>query len=84
MNRLLLALCFIFVLIVPQISGATTTPNADANHVSTWNNLTDSLNTMGQTPQQAKLTRMRLRNARATARLKAINQAKRQSVMNRS
>jgi len=81
MNRLLLTLGLLFLLIIPQAWGQTSSyPNP--NRQTMWNNMTDGIHTLGQTPQQAKLTKMRLHRQRTLARSKSINQAKRRAWQN--
>jgi hypothetical protein len=68
----------LLILIVPQAWGSTSQyPNPYRQ--TTWNNLTDKVHTLGQSPRQATLTKMKLHNARTRARINSINQAKRQA-----
>ena len=74
MNRLLLAVTIGLILCVPQVWGATSQyPNPYRQTM--WNTLTDNIHTVGQNPQQAKLTKMRLHQARTKARLNSIRRA---------
>ena len=72
MNRLFCMFIFV-VIMLPQAWGATG-QYPDPNRQTMWNNMTDGLHTMGQNPQQAKWAKMRLRNARALARINKMNQ----------
>ena len=81
MNRLLFMVALLFIFMMPQAWGATSQyPNPYRQTM--WNNLTDSIHTLGQTPKQAAFTKQKLHNARAIARNKSINQAKRQAWLN--
>ena len=74
MRRRFFIMGLLFILIVPQAWGATSQyPNPYRQTM--WNNLTDSIHTLGQKPQQAALTKRKLHNARARTRLKSISQA---------
>jgi len=78
MKRLFFIMGLLLIFIVPQAWGATSQyPNPYRQTI--WNNLTDSINTLGQSSKQAALTKMRLHNARARARIRSINQARRQA-----
>jgi len=75
MNRKLLIAGLMLVLVIPQAWGASTQyPNPYRQTM--WNNLTDKIHTLGQTPQQARVTIIKLHNARTQERIKSINQAK--------
>jgi len=76
MNRLFLIIALILILITPQAWGATS-PYPNPYRQTMWNNLTDSIHTIGQSPQQAKLTKKRLHNQRTGARIKNMYQARR-------
>jgi hypothetical protein len=80
MNRLFFMVGLLFILIVPQ-AGAQLTTNPNPYRQTTWNNITDSVHTWGQTPRQAALTKTRLRMVRAKTRIKNINLAKRKAWM---
>jgi predicted PurR-regulated permease PerM len=81
MNRLFFIIVLLFILIIPQAWGQTTQyPNI--NRQTTWNNLTDSVHTIGQTPQQARVTKWKLHQLRTKNRLNSINQARRQAWLN--
>jgi hypothetical protein len=82
MNRRFFMMGLLFILIVPQAWGSTSQyPNPYRQ--TTWNNLTDSMHTLGQSPRQATLTKMKLHNARARTRVRSINQARRQALLKR-
>ena len=81
MNRFILMVGLLFILLMPQAWGATT-QYPDPNRQTMWNNMTDSVNTMGQTPLQAKYTKRRLHAQRARARINSIQQARRQAIIN--
>jgi predicted PurR-regulated permease PerM len=75
MNRLFFIMGLLFILIIPQAWGSTSQyPNPYRQTM--WNNLTDTIHTWGQSPRQAALTKMRLHNARARARIRSINHAR--------
>ena len=83
MIRLFFIICLLFAN-MPQ-SWATVTSQSQyqsAYRQTTWNNITDSMHTIGQTPKQAAWTKMRLRNTRVTTRINNINRAKRQAWLN--
>jgi len=75
MNRLLAVLVLVLMLFMPQ-AGWAGSSYPDPYRQTTWNNFTDTVHTIGQSPQQAKLTKMRLRYARTTARVKSIQQSR--------
>jgi len=76
MNRLyLMIVCLI--LVMPQAWGY---PNPYRKTM--WNNMTDDLHTMGQSPRQAADTKMKLQNQRVETRLNDIRRAKRQAWLN--
>jgi N-methylhydantoinase A/oxoprolinase/acetone carboxylase beta subunit len=77
MRRLFFIMGLLLILIVPQAWGSTQYPNPYRQ--TTWNSLTDKMHTLGQSPRKTTLTKMKLHNARTRARIKSINQAKRQS-----
>ena len=79
MKRRILTFCLLLILIVPQAWGAMT-KYPDPDRVTTWNNMTDSVHTWGQTPKQANLTKMKLHNQRAKARWNSIKQAKQKAL----
>jgi len=76
MNRLFLMMCLLFMLFITS-AWAASSQYPDPNRQTMWNNITDSMHTMGQTPQQAKLNKIKLHAARAQTRLDNINQAAR-------
>ncbi len=75
MYRSLLIICLLFVSIVPQAWGqGKQYPNP--NRQTLWNNLTDGINTLGQSPSQAAITKRRLHNERSRARIRSNNLAR--------
>jgi hypothetical protein len=73
MNRIYVQTVLLILFIIPQAWGAKTwSTYPDPNRQTLWNNLTDSLHTMGETPRQAKLTRMKLHEERFRARYTSI------------
>ena len=76
MNRLILAFTVMLILIIPQAWGATS-QYPDPNRQTMWNNVTDSIHTLGQTPRQAQQTKRRLHYQRSVNRIKSLNQTKR-------
>jgi hypothetical protein len=81
MNRLLFMMGLLLILIIPQAL-ASTTQDSSAYRQTMWNNITDSMHTLGQSPQQAKWTKKRLHNARTQTRLRNISKARRQAWLN--
>ena len=79
MKRRFLMMGLLFILIVPQASGAATSSYPNPYRQTMWNNLTDGVHTLGQSPKQAALTKTKLHNARTRARVHSINQARRQA-----
>jgi len=80
MNRLFMIMGLLLILMMPQAWGSTQYPNP--NRQTIWNNFTDGIHTFGQSPLKARATKMRLHYQRAMARIKSINQAKRQARLN--
>ena len=78
MNRQMVLLAISFMLMVPQVHAAPT-QYPDPARQTMWNNITDSVHTIGQSPQQAQLTKRRLYNARYNARVRSVNQARQQA-----
>jgi len=78
MNRLIILLGLSLILVVPQALAATT-QFPDPSRRTMWNNFTDTVNTLGQTPFQAQTTKRKLFNARYNARVRSINQARQQA-----
>lgn len=74
MNRQFLMVGLLFILIMPQAWGATSA-YPDPNRVTVWNKLNYGIKTLGQSPQQAKITELKLRHATASNRIKSINKA---------
>ena len=77
-HRLFLMMGLLLILNVGQAWGSTSRyPNPYRQ--TKWNNFTDGLHTLGQTPKQAVLTKMKLHNARTKARINSINQDNRRA-----
>ena len=81
MRRLFFMLVCVLVLTMPPAL-ASSGNYPDPNRQTIWNNLTDGIHTLGQSPTQAKRTKQHLHNARRITRQKSINQAKRQAWLN--
>jgi hypothetical protein len=78
MNRLLVIMSVLLILIVPQLAqAATTSPYPNPYRQTMWNNITDTIHTAGQTPQQSQQTLRKLHTARNKARIRSINKATR-------
>jgi len=75
MNRLIFTLILLFILIAPQAWGQTTSQYPNPYRQTMWNNITDSVHTLGQNPQQTKTTIRKLHNARTKVRVQGIIQA---------
>jgi hypothetical protein len=80
MNRLVVMLGLIVFLAMPQ-AWAQSSKYPDPYRQTMWNDITDSIHTMGQTPQQAAWTKRKLHQKRNMTRLNDINRAKRQAWM---
>jgi len=80
MKRWFMAVTLLLIFVVPQAWGQTA-QNAVINRQTMWNNLTDSIHTIGQTPRQAAWTKMRLHAQRARTRFKSITLAKQKAWM---
>lgn len=81
MRRLFFMMVCLFMLTtLPAL--ASTGNYSDVNRQTMWNNMTDGLHTLGQSPAQAKRTKQHLHNVRRKARQNSINQAKRQAWLN--
>lgn len=81
MKRLLFMLLCLLML-TTSTAFASSGNYSDPNRQTIWNNLTDGVHTLGQSPIQAKRTKQHLHNARRITRQKSINQAKRQAWLN--
>jgi len=81
-HRLFFIMGLLFILIVPQAWGYTSSEYPDPNRQTIWNNFTDGIHTFGQSPKQATLTKMRLHYLRSENRIHSINQARRQARLN--
>ena len=81
MKRLFLIMLCLLMLITPS-AWAASGRYPDPNRQTIWNNITDGIHTLGQSPAQAKKTKMYLHNTRRLNRQKSINQAKRQAWLN--
>jgi hypothetical protein len=78
MNRLIFTIGILFMVGMPSISGAaTTSPYPNPYRQTMWNDITDTIHTAGQTPQQAQTTLKKLHNTRNRTRIKSINAANR-------
>lgn len=78
MNRLFLIIGLLFILLMPQ-AWASTTQYPNPYRQTMWNNITDGVHTIGQSPRQAAWTKIKLHNARTRQRLMDINAAKRKA-----
>lgn len=78
MNRLFFMMGLLLIFIMPQAWGSTS-PYPNPYRQTMWNNVTDGVHTLGQSPRQAALTKSRLHNARTRARINSINGARRQA-----
>jgi len=74
MKRLFLTVACLLMLTTLSASPALAN-YPDPNRQTMWNNITDSMHTLGQNPAQARKTKQRLHNARRRARINSINQA---------
>jgi hypothetical protein len=81
MNRLILMMGLSLMLALPQAWGSTT-QYPDPNRQTIWNNVTDGLNTLGQSPQDAMFTKRKLHRERTRARLQSIRQARQRALLN--
>jgi hypothetical protein len=81
MNRLFFILPLLFIFIMPQAWGSTS-PYPSPYRQTMWNNFTDGIHTLGQSPRQANFTKIKLHNKRTQARIRSINQAKRNAWLN--
>ena len=73
MNRLFLIMGLLLIFIMPPAWGAVSR-YPDPHRQTMWNDLTDSVHTLGQTPYQTKKTKAKLHAARDQARLDSIQQ----------
>jgi 2-keto-3-deoxy-galactonokinase len=78
MKRRFFMMGLLFILIIPQAS-ATASQYSNPYRQTMWNNLTDGVHTLGQSPKQAALTKTKLYNARTRARVHSINRARSQA-----
>jgi hypothetical protein len=74
MKKMLLIIS-LFTVCVSSEALAATSQYPNPYRQTMWNSMTDSIHTMGQNPQQANLTKMRLHALRTQARLNSIQQA---------
>jgi len=91
MNRLAFIAALVLILITPLAWGATTAQYPNPYRQTMWNNVTDSVHTVGQSPEEKRLTIRKLHAKRTNARLKSITaanlakrKARRQAWLNRS
>ena len=82
MRRLLLTMLLLLIFVTPQAWAALKSKYPDPERQTMWNNLTDKMHSLGQSPKQAALTKMRLHNERAIVRTKDINRVKKQAWLN--
>ncbi|MDE1920759.1 MAG: hypothetical protein KGI24_04830 [Candidatus Omnitrophica bacterium] len=75
MGRLLFTMALLTILAMPQAWGYTKSPYPNPYRQTLWNDFTDSVHTLGQSPQQAKKTKETLHAQRVRTRLKDINDA---------
>ncbi len=76
MNRLFLMGSLLVVLMMPQaLAEAKSSAYPNPYRQTAWNKLTDSINTLGEDPQQKKLALQKLHNSRTRTRLRDISQA---------
>jgi hypothetical protein len=80
MNRLFLTVCLVFILVTPQ-AWATMTQYPNPYRQTMWNNFTDGIHTLGQSPYEAKMTKRKLHQARTRARLHSINLARQKAML---
>jgi hypothetical protein len=81
MKYLSIIVITLILLITPQAWGFTSqTPSLYRQTM--WNNLTDSMHTLGQPPQKAKITKMKLHAARTKARLRSLNKTRQKTWFN--
>jgi hypothetical protein len=75
MKRLFfVTVCLLMFITMPAM--ASSSKYADANRQTIWNNLTDGVNTLGQSSAQAAKTKKHLHAVRRQNRLKSANTAK--------
>ena len=79
MNRLFAIIITLVVFIASPACAAMHQKTADPNRQTMWNNLTDSWHTLGQSPQQARFTKMKLRAQRTRTRLINLNRSRNRS-----
>ena len=72
MSRIFLTMTVLIILVVPQAWGQTTPQYPNPYRQTTWNNITDTVHTLGQNPQQKRATLNQLHNARTRARIQSI------------
>ncbi|MDE2028108.1 MAG: hypothetical protein KGK03_05490 [Candidatus Omnitrophica bacterium] len=75
MNRLLLMAFLAMIFMMPQAWGYTKSPYPNPYRQTMWNDFTDSMHTLGQSPAQANKTKMKLHSLRTQTRLNDINTA---------
>ena len=84
MIRLIITVFLSILFVAPEASWAKTSQYPDPNRQTIWNNLTDTMHTVGQDPQQAKRTKLKLHSIRNTTRSRDVQlaaQAKRKARM---
>jgi hypothetical protein len=75
MVRILTILILSALVVMPQAWGYTQSPYPNPYRQTMWNNLTDSIHTIGQSSSQAKKTRQKLHGQRVKTRLGDISKA---------
>jgi hypothetical protein len=83
MKRLFFISALLLILIVPS-AWAISSQYPDPNRQTIWNNITDSVHTLGKSPAQANQIKRRLHNVRKQARIHSINVARSKAWMNGS
>ena len=81
MSRLILAVIFLTAMMTP-LAWAKFVKYPNPYRQTMWNSFTDSIHTIGQSGHQATATKMKLHNMRTNARLRSINQARRNAWLN--
>ena len=83
MKRLFLIMGLLLILITPS-AWAKSNQYPDPNRQTIWNNMTDSMHTLGKNPTQAKQIKQHLHNQRRQARIHSINVDRSKAWMNSS
>lgn len=72
MKRVFLTAVILFMVMMPHVSWAVTSPYPDPNRQTAWNSFTDAIHTFGQNSKQTKATIQKLHSARFEARNQSI------------